>query len=243
MSLYGEPVHSLTVNGTNLYDYCKLYVSGSGTFDSVERDYDRIEVPGRSGDLILSNNRFKNRDVTYTAFIIDDFNQNVSKLRNFLTALPVDYVRIEDTYHPEEYVMGIHKGPLNLSVHPRMTAGSFNLSFNLKPFRYLKSGDTKQSFTSGSTILNETSCDAKPLIRVYGNGTIVVGDVTVQIAGITQYVDLDCETQNATEGNDSRNSSVSITGYEYPVLKPGGNKILIGAGVTKVEITPRWCIV
>ena len=67
-------------------DYA-LYISGDGTYDAPERDYDEIEIPGRSGNLILDNHRYKNITVKYDAFIKDDFDVNFAGFRSYLLSL------------------------------------------------------------------------------------------------------------------------------------------------------------
>ena len=50
---------------------------------------------------------------------------------------------------------------------------------------------------------------------------------------------MDCDLVNAYEGADNRNSFVEIIGE--PVLSSSGvNSITFDAGITKVEIKPRW---
>ena len=53
-----------------------IYISGSGTFNAPERDVEPIEIPGRNGALIVSNNRFRNIIIPYPAFIRSGFYGN-----------------------------------------------------------------------------------------------------------------------------------------------------------------------
>jgi phage-related protein len=49
---------------------------------------------------------------------------------------------------------------------------------------------------------------------------------------------LDCDLQNAYNGNGNRN--MYIDAPEFPVLKNGENKISFSGGITKIQIIPRW---
>lgn len=261
MSILMEPRYSLIVNGTDLAEF-GVYTSGEKAFDSFEKELEFISIPGRSGDLVRSNKRKKNGTLTYSSFIAENLNANIIALRNFLDSLPEEYVRIEDDRHPDEYLMGIHTGVINftpdgVSDENIYSGATFELQFNVKPYRYLISGDTETTLTANGSIENQTLFTSKPLIKVFGNGTLTVtGDDGVAygatISGNTSKgIFLDCETQNAYEKTESggitqivpKNANVSLSNHhQFPVLKPGTNRIigLSSSTITKIIITPRW---
>lgn len=240
-----SPVHYVIYNGRPLKDF-GLYVSGYGTFNSPERDVTKVEVPGKSGDLIFDNGRFKNVIVNYKdSFILDEnldefsFAKKMRELASFIKSNP-GYHRLEDTYHPDEYRMATCITNIDPEVFS-LVAGVFDLEFDCKPQRYLKSGETPLTFTSNGSILNPTSLDSKPLIRVYGYGTLGVGEETLTIASHSQsYIDIDCEMMNCYCETVNCNNYVSLSSDEFPVLKPGPNGISFSGNISRVEITPRW---
>lgn len=229
-------VNSITFNGVNSLTY-DMYVSGNQTFNSAAKEYEKVSVPGRSGDLLLFNKRFQNVDVNYDAIIIKDYDNNTDAIRSWLLSAD-GYCRLEDTYHPNEYRMASFAGPVNFDTI-MLEAGQTTLTFNCKPQRWLKSGEINQNFTSSGTISNPTLFEAKPLLRVYGTGTVTIGSsqITITTAG-TSYIDIDCEIQDCYEGSINRNGNVTIS--KWPTLVPGNNGITLGTGITKVQIIPRW---
>jgi phage-related protein len=116
--------------------------------------------------------------------------------------------------------------------------GQFTLTFNCKPQRFLRSGEYSIPVTSGATVYNPTLFDAKPLIRVYGKGSITVNGETMEWSGSSEYVDIDCDIQDCYYMGANMNNYV--TG-DFPVLSPGDNVIAF-TGSTSVRITPRWWI-
>jgi phage-related protein len=119
-----------------------------------------------------------------------------------------------------------------------LAAGSFDLIFNCRPERFLKIGDTAQSFTADGTITNPTDMTAKPLIRVYGSGKVEVNGAEITIASHSlEYIDIDCDLQEAFYGSTNANQYISVD--DFPKLDSGANIVDL-TGVTKVEITPRW---
>ena len=120
-----------------------------------------------------------------------------------------------------------------------LEAGEFDLTFNCKPQRFLKSGEDAITFTSGGSVLNETMQTAKPLLRVYGTGTFSIGGATMTISSANVYTDIDCDLMNAFKGTTNCNGNISGT---FAALAPGDNAITLGSGITKIEITPRWWV-
>ena len=235
-----------------------VYLSGQGTFGAPSKAYTYHDVPGRNGALIGSEKRFNNIEVTYPAFIYANFKQNISDFRNFLLSRD-GYVRLKDTYNSGEFRLASYVGAFEPDVTKRNDAGSFDITFNCMPQRWLVSGETPIT-GSPRTIQNNTQFPSKPLIRVYGYGTLTVNGTNLSIANYTSaegvsFIDIDCETMQAFNGSKLLNSYVSVykdvnSGYgtrdyavDYPVLSPGANAISKSSVQTYIsswEVTPRW---
>lgn len=229
-------LNSLTFNSINSLAY-GVYISGTGAFNSPARDREMIEVPGRNGDIIIDHGRYKNIEVTYPAFIVKNFKSNLTAWANKMLE-PVDYVRLSDTYHPDEFRLAVLSQGMVVDPVRWLAAGSFDLVFNCRPERFLTSGETATTFTAGGTINNPTDMPSKPLIRVTGAGTITVNGTAIEIASHSlSYIDIDCDLQEAFCGSTNANQYISLS--EFPKLDSGANSVAL-TGVTKVEITPRW---
>lgn len=227
-----------------------LYISGRGTFDSPTRELNMLNIPGRNGDLISGVTRLENTTVTYPAFICRNFEANMAALRAFLLS-DGGYRRLIDTYHPNEYRMAAFRGPLTANVNYRNNAAQFDLTFEVKPQRFLLSGDVATTYMGDPTINNPTPFTARPLIRVYGAGQLVFYNNSsgtydqacrLRVSGSFEYIDIDCETRDAYIGNQNVNSYVGVESadYDFPSLAPGRNTIYKYSGITKFDITPRW---
>lgn len=178
--------HDLKVDGVSLKGY-KVYINGTGAYDSAERDVEFIEIPGRSGAFALDKKRFKNITVQYNSGTFaenqPEFARKISDLRNFLASRD-GYVRIEDDYNPEEYRMGVFSRGLEFDPVCYNMASEFPIEFNCKPQRFLKIGDLPISVTSGDTLTNPTLFDAHPLIKFNSNGndgTINFGSKQIKV--------------------------------------------------------------
>lgn len=226
----------VTFDNTDLRDY-GLYVSGTNVFNAPVRLYDEIAVPGRNGVLLGTERRLENVELKYPAFIYTDFATNTAALRAFLLS-KVGYKKLTDSYHPNEYRKGYYAGGLEIEPTAKLDAGQFELTFHCKPQRYLVSGDTVTTLSASGTITNPTLFDAKPLLRVYGTGSLTVNGVTITISEADVYTDIDCEMMEAYKGTVNKNYAVSLDSVYFPVLSAGNNTVTLN-GVT-VDITPRW---
>jgi phage-related protein len=229
--------HYFLFDGKRSRDY-GVWISGGGTYNAPERDAELVSVPGRNGDLYFDNGKYNNIRVTYPAFISRGFSRRVAGFRGYM-ASKIGYKRLEDTYHPDEYRLAVFEGGLEVETAPRNLAGAFEVTFNCKPQRFLRSGDESQTFTANGTIYNPTLFNAKPLIRAYGTGTFTINGVSVQIKAASSYTDIDCDLMDAFKGSTNCNNNIVLTNGEFPQIAPGTNAIT-KSGITSLVITPRW---
>ena len=241
MGLNPSPFEYLTFNGKNSAEF-GVWISGGGTYNAPARDVEMVSVPGRNGDISYDNGRFQNVAVTYPAFISRKFKHRIDDFRSWMCS-HIGYQRLEDTYHPEEYRLAMYKSGLAVTTAPRNLAGSFDLVFECKPQRFLKSGELPMIFDAAGVIYNPTDYAAKPLIRCHGtSGTVTVGGVSVAVTGASSYVDIDCELMEVYEGSTSRNNTTTLTNGEFPVIEPGEAAVSV-TGFSSVEITPNWYMI
>lgn len=132
--------NNLIFGGIDCDDF-GVWISGSDTYGSPERDSEHVAVPGRNGDLIIDNGRWKNKIVTYPAFFEKQFPERMRAFREAISR-KIGYQRLEDSYHPDEFRMAELINGINPSDTTQFNrGGNFELSFNCKPQRFLKSGE------------------------------------------------------------------------------------------------------
>lgn len=117
-----------------------VHVSGKGTYNAAELDISSHVVPGRNGEILISNGRYKNIEVTYPAFAPSDFEARVQAVRNWMRSAE-GYRRIEDNYDPDHFRMGIAKKVLTFNTSQLNRGANFQMVFDCKPQRFLKSGE------------------------------------------------------------------------------------------------------
>lgn len=240
-------LNSLTFGNVNSTDY-GVYILSDSVFNAPQRVYNMIDIPGRNGQLAIDEGRYENISVTYPAYVegdnFTDFSNKVAEVRNAFMA-QTGYQRLSDTYHPNEYRLGIYHDDFDIDVKKYLRTGEFDLTFDCKPQRFLTSGETAIVFTADGSITNPTQFEANPMLKVTGYGTLGVGDRSVIITGTAgQVIYIDCEIMEAWSMSGSaiipRNDYVQYVGNKFPVLASGVNGISMSGNITRVEVTPRW---
>ena len=235
-------LHNLIFAGKQSKDY-GLFISGSGTYNAPERDVTAVSVPGRNGDLILDNGRWHNISVSYPAFIVRNFNENAETIRAWIAGA-IGYQQLEDDYHPDFYRLARYSGNIDWDMAALNIAGQTTLTFDCKPQRFLKLGETPIKIESATTLTNNWQTSL-PLITIWGEGAagITINGETVQISNIPTNIVLDCDLQNAYSVSGLQNLNNLITlppSGNFLSLIHGDNEISFSGGVTRVEIIPRW---
>ena len=230
-----------------IFGTCDTKDFGVGIFgdqlaNAPQRSVDVMSVPGKNGDVIIDNGRYENITVSYKAYIIDEYNQNIRGLRSALLSQH-GYQKLEDSVNPEEYRMGCIL-PFNIDEYGILRAGEFTLQFNCKPQRYIKDGDYAITFTSNGSIHSDYDEDAAPLIRAYGTGSFTINGVQITINSASSYTDFDCELMEAYKDTMATNCNGNITlnNGKFPVLSKGNNTVTF-SGLSSLEIKPRWWII
>lgn len=204
-------VNTITFGGVNSATY-GIYISGEGVFNAPVRDAEMISIPGRNGSFLLDNGRYENIEVTYPAFNtatdMATFISNIDAFRNAI-ASQKGYQRLEDSFHTDEYRMASFIG--GLEVNPVLYndhTSQFEIVFNCKPQRFLKSGESERTVSRNSTVSNPTLFDSHPLLKFNSSGadgTVSLGSQTLTVK--SAYV--------GTTSLDLTRTSTTVSGYIY----------------------------
>lgn len=225
-------------DGVDSQDY-GVYITGDNAYNAAKKRDEEVVIPGRNGTLTYNDaDVFDDVELVYPAFIPRNYTENIRNLRNALSSKH-GKKRLTDSYHPDEYMLAKYVDGLDADTAPRAVAGAFDIIFKRDPRRFLLTGETV--LTDPATVTNPTLFAARPLIRVYGYGTLTVGDVTVTVAqNPYEYIDIDSEMMDCYHGDDNANSYVSFSDGEFPTLPAGTTALSYSGNITKVELTPHW---
>lgn len=225
-------LNTITFDGKALSDF-GVFLGGDGAFNSPARVGEMIHIPGRNGSLWMDENCFENIEVTYPAFIgtpeETDFANRIMEVRSWLASRE-GYCRLEDTYHEDEYRLAVFKHQVETNPTQYTRAGGFDITFDAKPQRFLKSGDVPVPFYAKGTITNPTLFESLPIIAVTGNGRVNVSGHLFTVSDTTQTIYIDSELMEVfIPGHDSEelteeNSLVITDELMLPIEVYGGNR-------------------
>lgn len=137
-----------------------------------QREYQEVVVAGRNGTLTIDGGRYENIDHVYQCIIFSATAENdLIDFRNAIVS-QIDYKRLEDSIHTNEFYEARFMEEFKPIVEEGRGAAKFEIKFNRKPQRYLKTGETAVTFPDGG----ESSPNYVPY--PYARGTVTTGGIT-----------------------------------------------------------------
>lgn len=214
-----------------------LLVSGINIYGAPSRIVEKVNIPYRSGDLLIDTGAYSNYMLTYTVDIIDSTKATAEAINDWLLNT-VGYCELSDTYNTDYYRMAAYYNQLDYTLSALYRYGRATITFDCKPQKYLNSGKSPLSRTSGQKVTNPTNIPSKPFMRIYGTGTVALGTQSFTINTNTNFIDIDCDTMQIYRGTTNLAGDVTMT--EFPTLQPGDTTITLANTITSFSITPRW---
>ena len=241
---------SFVFNGVSS-DTMKFNVTSRQVYNAPAYDLNAIEVPGRSGDLLNPQNRFKNKQISYTGFLkASDFegstwreklSTGLIQLKGWLCSDAGQYHELTDDYDPGFTRYGYISGETAISdVQDRPFGVTLTVTFNCKPFMYKAGESIELPETKSASTENPYPFGSRPLyeITMAGTGTLVVNGREWTITDYTGTLYCDTEAMERYDASQLRNNIVSGDGW--PVFEAGENSVSYTGDITKVMVTPRW---
>ena len=220
----------------------RLLITNKNTYKGAARDLTFQSIPGRSGDLLIDNRRYKNVKITYDVTALGDKREipNIARrVKNWLLS-EIGYFKLYDTYDPKYFRIAAYQDEFDLEQElPEV--GSSSIVFNCKPFRYSREGQKSIVLSSASTVRNPERFPSSPYIKITGSGdiTLTVNENAFVFKGVENYIEIDSEIMQAFRGDQSESAKMYTP--TFPELVKGENTVSWSGTVSKVEIIPRWC--
>lgn len=220
-----------------------LYITEKGSYKGASRDITYTSIPGRSGDLITDNGRYKNVPIPYKLALLNttgrEFSELADQIKGWLLS-ESGYFRLWDSYDSKYFRLASYSDETDIEQELRDLC-SLSISFNCKPYRYSFEGQSTVLFTAAGNLYNAEFYTSMPYIKITGSGavTLYINNEAFSFSNIDGYIELDSEKMNAYKGLIPQNNIMKSAAF--PSLVPGKNSISWLGAVEKVEIVPRWC--
>lgn len=234
-------------NGISSKDY-HIQVEHPPGYDTPERDYEMVHVPGRNGDLYIEKNSYQNTKRTYeiAALVPKSTFTNIANGINEWLHSAVGYAVLEDSYEPDyfRYAAYVEDGSITNILEK---GGRVTVSFNCKPQRFLKEGKKGIVISSSnSKVYNPTKYEALPIVhvKITSNGVLNINGCSMTIAkpGDKDALIINSDLQDCYDSTQTLNLNkyVAFNNDKFPKLSPGNNDISYSGGIVGVTIYPNW---
>ena len=220
-----------------------IVVEEAPSFVQPVRKQTVFNSPGRNGSVIFQQDAWDDVVKSYDVWLDESGDSSLEEKVNAFEALlnsQKGYTRLEDSFSPEFFRLAYYSGGDSFSNEMTMY-GKATLKFTCRAEKFLKSGEQAITVVNGDKINNPTRFVCKPLIHIEVSSattiTVSIGGVSI-VANVTDYINIDCEKQNAYRlTTENKNSDISGT---FPTIAPGVNSIGVTGTASLITITPRF---
>ncbi len=208
-----------------------LCLAETPSIPSPERDVERVSIRGRHGSL---TKKYAYKDISFSVSLNLLEDDGIKDKLRYIRAWILNAKKLQlsdDTvfYRIKESNIPDIENELNL-------LGKFEANFVADPFQFKESKIVSRN--SPGKVLYSGTIESEPYIKIYGtgNGSLTFNNDVIHFQDISEYIEIDCENQQAFKGTDPRNDKMI---GEYPLLQIGMNDISWTGGITKIEIDVR----
>ncbi|MGO5076117.1 distal tail protein Dit [Clostridium sporogenes] len=196
-----------------------------------EQRVEKVVVPGRSGDLTLTDNDYEG-EVKSVEF--DYFNNNFDDIKTWLSGTgEVIFSNEPDRYYKARIINKIALNQVLKKFHSGI------VQFDCQPFGYSRNDSSIIKITEAKEINNPITVESTPVITIYGYGNIDlnINDNIINLTNVSNHIIIDSEIMDCYRDGQLMNNYMK---GNFPIFKVGINKISWMGNVQRLEIKPNW---
>lgn len=227
-------------NGTRS-DALGLRIINKVEHESTGYDVDTVVVPGRDGELLLSNGRLKSVEKSFPLRLVSKTNLTKSQEEISQWLNVEGYQKLLLSWDPEfEYRAAFIK---TFAIDEILrNFGNLKVNFLVHPIKYYRDGLVSKRINSGSVLAGKGNVNAQPIIKLTGSGDCVltINGRTTKLRGIQGGITIDMQTNTIYQGvQGAWDKFVRSPESVKPYLDPKSNTISWTGNFT-VDLTPFW---
>ncbi|MDG6113744.1 phage tail protein [Lactococcus formosensis] len=216
-------------------------------FESVERDVEIIEIPGRDGAVVVDNKRNKNVPLTleFQMKLTSEFMNIENQIKAVLSWLSNLYSFKSFSWVGEsDYIFLAKVNAKATFDRTNQIYARLSIPISLHPYKFIRTTfDIPSPLTSGKSFTSQGTQKSSPIITLTGTGNITLtvnGDKFI-LKNITGGVVIDSENQVVTDLTKKHSQMDKVYSYPFPRLKMGSNTISWDNTDFTGTIIERWC--
>lgn len=236
---------SLIYKGKDLKKIFGLEMLTELTIENAVRDVEIVEIPGKNGDIVIDNERYKSvafspKFIMWKKSNFMSFEEQQNALTDLMTGA-YGYSEMTILGNSNYTYMARVVDEVRITLDDEVSA-EVEINFSLKPIKYVTSGLDTVNLVNGAILDNIGKVSSNPMIVLTGTGnvTLTLGSRPIVFENITDGVVVDFEHKTVT--NLDKNSSKWETLYTWPLpsIPVGSNKISWDNSSFKISMIPRW---
>lgn len=232
---------TFTFNGKTNTEF-GLRVAEGKKISASGLDVERVSVPGRDGELLISNNRLNSAELSFPVNFVKEkglIATEVYKISEWLNV--AGYKDLTISYDPDFIYRAAYLETFSIEETMRQF-GKTTINFMCYPIKYFKDGMQRQNLSNGLALNGKGNVKTKPIIKLTGNGETVltINGRKTKLKDVQGNIVLDMQSNQVYSGNLSAwNKVVRSPEFVMPYLDPGRN-LISWTGNFAVELTPFW---
>lgn len=236
---------SLIYKGRDLKSIFGLEMLTELTIENAVRDVEIVEIPGKNGDIVIDNGRYKPvlfspKFIMWKKSNFKSFEEQQNAFTDLMTGA-YGYSEMTILGNSAFTYMARVVDEVRITLDDEVSA-EVEINLSLKPIKYITPGLDTVNLVNGTILDNIGKVPSNPMIVLTGTGnvTLTLGSKTVVFKNITDGVVVDFEHKTVT--NLDKNSPKWETLYTWPLpsLPVGSNKISWDNSNFKISMIPRW---
>ncbi|MFZ7301628.1 hypothetical protein ACLSY4_14760, partial [Enterococcus gallinarum] len=201
-----------------------LYIDTEISFASPEVKGEFVEVSGQDGEPFLTDGKLKNVPKSFPAYLMPtevSQQQRATDISNWLKN-NVGWKELFFSGDKEYIYQAIYTAEYEVEANI-VGYGKTILTFNVKPYKFLKTGLTEEVLAT--SITNPTNRISRPKITIKGTGniTLQIGKSTYNLKDVDSGVVIDVLYDQVKSLDGTRPQWNKITTYPLPGINPGLN--------------------
>lgn len=205
-------------------------------------DVERVSVPGRDGELLISNNRLNSAELSFPVNFVKEKGLIATEVYRISEWLNVaGYKDLTISYDPDFIYRAAYLETFSIEETMRQF-GKTTINFVCYPVKFYKQGRTTQTLSNGATVNGLGNVNAKPIITLIGSGdcTLTINGRKTKLRAVQNTITLDMQARQVFSGNlPAWDKVVRAPQYQMPYLDAGRNLISWDGDFT-VKMAPYW---
>lgn len=217
-----------------------LKIDKRPSFPAAERDVEFIEIPGRSGSLVVDSGTYKDIEVDILFNFVNPDDTEISRVfrdaKKWLSASGGGRLYVSDD---TDVFYKVKHVKISDSDRTARIGHKFTATFRLDPFTYLRAGDVPLSLPATLYNPGET---AEPVYSIAGDGVCIItldGVEAVRV-NVSGNITIDVPNRIAYRTDTGERSNAAVTGYLKALeIPPGLTAVTLTTGFSGV-LVPGW---